>query len=323
MTRAQLINSWISSKYCFLVIVFLAIGMLFSNFFGSLRFMVSALLALNMFSLALNCRLSEFRQIGRLSSKIVLILLVIYGLVPLFALALGKVALPNEPGLAAGLVLISILPAAMTSAFWTEETNGNLALTFSMIIMTTILSGILIPSLMNLYVGKTIEFNASGLLTGLIKTVVLPVLIGLAVRHYFDTPTQIVKPYLDVCVKISMLVVISINAAVIIPYVQDLRWELLAVVIAILIHILGSYAVGYCSAYLAFPHNPEMRISIAYATGMRNNSAGIAIALAYFPPLVAVPVILSILFQQPIAAITRTIIDRRREASHFASMRAN
>lgn len=319
-TRVQLINSWIGSKFCFLVLIFLVLGMILSGFFGPLRSIVNALLAINMFSLALNCQLSEFRQISRLSRKIALIPLIVYGFVPLFALSLGKIALPDEPGLAAGLVLISILPVAISSAFWTETTKGNLPLTFSIVTLTTLLSGILIPSLMRLYFGETIEFNASGLVAGLIRTVVVPVITGLAVRHFFAAPIQMVKPYLDVGVKISMLVIISINAAVIIPYVQDMGWELLVVIIAILVHIVASYTIGYCFAYLAFPHDPDMRISISFTSGMRNNSAGIAIALTYFPPLVAVPVILSILFQQPIAAIAKTIIEKRQKRSSLVSM---
>jgi predicted Na+-dependent transporter len=317
-SRVQLLNYWIGSKFFLLVLVFLGLGMVFSTFFSSLRVIVNVLLAINMFSLALNCRLSDFGQVASLWRKIVLILLIIYGLVPLFALTLGTIVLPNEPGLAAGLVLVSILPVAISSAFWTETTKGNLPLTFSIISITTLLSGILIPTLMKLYVGEAIEFNASGLVTGLSKTVVAPVIGGLVIRHYFAHPAEVAKPYLDVGVRICMLVIISVNAAVIIPYVRGMGWELVVVIVTILVHILASYLIGYSFAYLAFPTDPDMRISISYISGMRNNSAGIAIALAYFPPLVAVPVILSILLQQPVAAIARTIIEKRQGASEQA-----
>ncbi len=319
----QGIGSWIASKFCLLVVIFLALGVVLSGFFSSLRPIVNLLLAINMFSLALNCRLSDFRQIGRLSRKIVLILLIIYGLVPLFALTLGKLAFPKEPGLAAGFVLISILPVAISSAFWTETADGNLPLTFSIVALTTLLSGALIPGLMRLYVGKIVQFDASGLVIGLIKTVMLPVLIGIAVRHFLDSPAQIIKPYLDLCVKGNMLVIIAINAAVIIPHVQGMSWELLVVILVLLAHITVSYTVGYCFGYLAFPQHPDLRISIAYTSGMRNSSAGIAIALAHFPPLVAVPVILSILFQQPIAALAKAVIEKRRSEPRLTSVRAN
>ena len=313
-TEVNTIADWINSKYFILVLVFLGLGMVFSGFFGPMRAIVGLLLGINMFVLALNCRLDEFRQIGVLWKKLALILLIIYGLVPLFALTLGKAVLPSEMSLAAGLVLISILPVAMSSAFWTETANGNLPLTLSIITVTTLLSGLLIPILMQVYVGKAIDFDASGLVAGLSKTVIAPVFLGLLARHYFPSPTKVAKPYLDVGIRVIMLVTVSINAAVIVPYVKDMGWNIAIVIGAILVHILASYIIGYIFAMVAFPHDPDMRISIAYTSGMRNNSAGIVIALAYFPPLVAVPVILSILLQQPMAALLRPVIEKSQRA---------
>ncbi len=312
------INRWISSKYCFLVVASLILGLLAPGIFVRLRSGVNILLAVTMFTMALSCRFSDFQQVARLWKRLAFILVISYGIVPLFALSLGKIILPGEPSLAAGLVLISLLPVAVTSALWTEVNEGNLPVTLSIISVTTLLSGVVIPVLMQVYVGAIVEFDSAALVAGLVKNVLIPVIIGIGVNQYLPNPAKAVKPFLDVVVKICLFLVVAINAAVIVPYLEQMGKVLLGVILAIMIHVFACYVVGYCSARLVFPHRPDIQTSILYTSSMRNNAAGIAIALAYFSPFVAVPVILSILFQQPMAALVKTLLDRRARESRLA-----
>lgn len=43
-------------------------------------------------------------------------------------------------------------------------------------------------------------------------------------------------------------------------------------------------------------------LTMIYNVGLRNMSVGLVLALTYFPPAVAIPITLFILFQQPLAA---------------------
>ena len=303
-----------------LVVGSLILGLMFPGFFAELRSGVNALLAVTMFSMALSCTFRDFGQVARLWKRLVFILFISYGIIPLFALSLGKIMLPGEPSLAAGLVLISLLPVAVTSAFWTETNDGSLPVTLSIITMTTLLSGLIIPLLMHLYVGTIVQFDSRALIAGLVRNVLVPVIIGLAVNQYLPKPTQAMKPFLDVGVKACLFLVIAINAAVIFPYLEQMGKVLIGVILAIIIHMFTCYIVGYCTSRLVFPNRPDIQVSILYTSAMRNNSAGIAIALAYFSPFVAVPVILSILFQQPMAAVVRSILARRTRESQLADL---
>jgi len=47
----------------------------------------------------------------------------------------------------------------------------------------------------------------------------------------------------------------------------------------------------------------ELIVAVSFSSGMRNISLGLVLALAYFEPLTAVPVVLSILIQQPFATL--------------------
>jgi bile acid:Na+ symporter, BASS family len=49
-----------------------------------------------------------------------------------------------------------------------------------------------------------------------------------------------------------------------------------------------------------------------YNSGMRNISAGAVIAITYFPAPVAIPVIVGMLFQQVLASLVGSVLDKRK-----------
>jgi predicted Na+-dependent transporter len=53
-----------------------------------------------------------------------------------------------------------------------------------------------------------------------------------------------------------------------------------------------------------------------YTTGMRNNSLGIVLAFSFFEPRAAVPVLLSILIQQPMASFVHWLL--RKSKARFS-----
>ena len=51
-------------------------------------------------------------------------------------------------------------------------------------------------------------------------------------------------------------------------------------------------------------------VAIVYTGGMRNISAGAVLAISFFPPAVAVPVVIGMLFQQVLAALFGYLLHR-------------
>ena len=58
-----------------------------------------------------------------------------------------------------------------------------------------------------------------------------------------------------------------------------------------------------------------MLVTFTFSGGMRNISAGAVIAISYFPSAVVFPVVVGMLFQQIIASIFATILDKHHEES--------
>ena len=253
----------------------------------------------------------EFLNVLKSPFQILAIVLFIYGFLPLLAFGLGSLLFPNHPEITAGLVLIAVLPVAMTSAFWTDLAKGNLPLTLSIITLTTFLAGLVTPGVMGVMAGQLVEFDAQALVVKLIKTVIIPCIIGLLFRQKFPATTKKAKPYLDLGVRLNVFLILAINGAVMRPYLSDVGPRVFVIIFAVFAYVLLSYLTGFGFASLLFPKDLGSRISVSFVSGMRNNGAGIVIALAYFPPLVAMPVILSILLQQPMASIVKRLVDYR------------
>jgi predicted Na+-dependent transporter len=101
--------------------------------------------------------------------------------------------------------------------------------------------------------------------------------------------------------KLVFLVVIYINSAV---AVAGITWSLaiLKTSMVTLFLVIMGYLVGYCGSFALKDHSRKMVLTMMYNVGLRNISVGLVLALTYFPPAVAIPITLYILFQQPVAA---------------------
>lgn len=317
-SRLQTLTRWLNAYLIVFLLAGLAVGFVLDAFFSSLETLISPILVVNMFTLALGCTIAEFALVLRSPGKVIATVLFIYLIIPVTALGIGYAFFPHAPELTAGLVLITVLPVAVTSAVWTDLSDGNLPFTLSIITLTTLLAGIITPTAMTLVAGTLIEFDAISLVLDLVKTVILPVIVGLVVRQLLPRFAQTIKPVLDILVKINIVITLAINSAVMKPYLGGIGAKVLWIIGAVFLLILFSYLLGYIFGGIVFRRDRETRISTAYVCGMRNNGAGLVIASAYFPPLVALPVIMSILLQQPLANVIRAITVSRTQKIHEA-----
>ncbi|MNW07750.1 hypothetical protein D3C71_2044160 [compost metagenome] len=68
--------------------------------------------------------------------------------------------------------------------------------------------------------------------------------------------------------------------------------------------------LGWLVARL-FRWEQDVVVALTFNSGMRNISAGAVLAVAYFPPPVAVPVVLGMLFQQSLASLFGFLLNRK------------
>jgi len=155
--------------------------------------------------------------------------------------------------------------------------------------------------------------QGGGIAVSLLFMVVVPTVIAVVINEASKGKIPFyICPYFDPFAKICLLLVIATNASIVAPAVKFsdiLIWKTAALVIALsfagflLVKLIS--VIGRCRA----PKDTAMII----CGGLRNNSAIMTIAVTFFPEAAVIPSLVSIVFQQTIAAIMGKLFVKKNE----------
>ncbi|MCQ2560175.1 MAG: bile acid:sodium symporter family protein, partial [Clostridia bacterium] len=112
--------------------------------------------------------------------------------------------------------------------------------------------------------------------------------------------------------KIALIVIIYFNAVEVLPYLEK-SWLLLKILGVVLLMVASGYLTGLLAFYFLSGSQKKQAAAMVFTIGMRNNSFGAILVMANFPPLAAVPVVLAMLFQQPLAGVSSYLCQRLSE----------
>ncbi|HYH04429.1 MAG TPA: bile acid:sodium symporter, partial [Bacillota bacterium] len=201
------------------------------------------------------------------------------------------------------------------ATIWTSIAGGNVALILTVIVLDTLLSPIITPTIMSLTVGKTIPFDVPQLMLGLALMIVLPTILGMSLHDLSNGEIgKRYKFFTGPTTKILLSLVIATNLAAIWNSLHLLKSSLATIIILVFFMGCTGFLLGYVYGKIA-KADTALRNTLIYAVGMRNITAGLVLALNYFPELTAVPVVFSILFQQPLAATSlHFLIPKKQKA---------
>ena len=313
MTLLKKIDSLFGEKLMLLNIFSLFVGLFLPGIFKGGSSLLPYVLSILVMIVGTNCTLDSFRSIVRSPKSFIIALAIIYLLMPLIGYGIGAVFYPDKPLYAAGSILVSVTPVALTSMVWTGLAGGNLALALALVAVVTIFSGVNIPFQLSLFMGKVIEFDAMALTLKLIVTVVVPVLIGIGIRYFSGERIEKHRPVLGIITKVLMLVIMAVNGAVLRPYVNGLGMDALRLLLVAAFHMILNFSISMLIGAIFLGLRDPAIPPVVYASSMKNNAAGVVIALNYFSPAVALPVVFSMMTQQFWAGVFFQIFRRIRD----------
>ncbi|HEV3144800.1 MAG TPA: bile acid:sodium symporter [Gemmataceae bacterium] len=300
--------------------------------------LTSLLLALLLFNAGLGIQTGRLRNLLR-RPFVLLVGLLANLLVPLLFIVAMSLTLrvwhnPAEVEcILVGLALVASMPVAGSSTAWSQNANGDLALSMGLVVLSTCLSPFTTPALL-----EAVGWLASGAYSECLHTlaggetsyflltfVLAPSLLGIGVRCLFgDGPIQKVKPILKLLNSANLLVLCYSNATVALPQtVANPDWDFLAIVLAIVVALC---AIGFASGWAIsrlLATDAEQRVSLMFGLGMNNNGTGLvlaATALAHLPS-VMLPLILYNLVQHVAAAVTGHCANRTSVARNLLLFR--
>lgn len=212
-----------------------------------------------------------------------------------------------------GLALIASMPVAGSATAWTQNSDGDLALSVGLVVLSTCLSPVTTPLVLHAvgwmadgdYATALHELAGGGVGSFLGLYVLAPSLGGIAVRAALrEKRLSTIRPSLKLAASIVLLTLCYANAAVALPRViQEPDWDYLTVMLAIVVAMCcAGFAAGALIGVLARTDRAR-KASLMFGLGMTNNGTGLVIAAGALKhiPAVMLPIIFYNLVQHVIA----------------------
>ncbi len=237
-----------------------------------------------MFIMGLNLRKEDFLRIIEEPLPVVVGVFIQFLLMPILALTLSlMLQLSNQ--LTAGMVLVGSCAGGTASNVICYLAKGELALSISMTLATTLLGVVITPALCTFYLAETVSVDTQGMILSMLQIVLLPVLTGSLIAHFMPqvvTTIEWVLPSIAIgLILLVIMIIVSLNASSMIGIGP-------LVLVAVIFHNLGGLAGGFFISRL-FGFSIRRSQTIAIEVGMQNSGLAVALATQYFSATAALP----------------------------------
>jgi predicted Na+-dependent transporter len=297
------LNKFLEKCMPFLTPVAVLVGLIGSIWLHNLSFIVPWIFAAMTFAGSIGSNFRDLQRVLMHPQPIVVNLIILHLVMPVLGWAAGVIFFPGDELTQTGLVLLFVIPTGVVSLVWVTIYRGNLALTLALILLDTLISPMIVPLSLSWIVGAKVHMEPLDIMGGLLWMVVLPSLFGMMLNQWTKGKIKTKwGPDLAPFSKLGLFVVVAINSSVVAPYLKSFDVKLFKIFVVALVLAAFGYVAGWLVAHW-MKWNREVTIALTINSGMRNLSAGAVLAISFFPPPVAIPVIAGMLFQQILAAL--------------------
>jgi BASS family bile acid:Na+ symporter len=251
-----------------------------------------------MLGMGLSLQIADFKRILSYPKAMIVGLVNQIILLPIIGFVLVSV-FSIQPEIAIGVMILAACPGGPTSNLITHLAKGDTALSVSLTAVNSLITIFTIPFIVNFALvqfmaeGQMIQLDISKTILQIFVIVIIPVAIGMLVRHYKSAfAERMAKPVRIASGVVLALVIVGIilkEKENVIPYFQQAGWITLALNVI-------SMSIGYYSAKL-FNISQKQAISISIESGIQNGTMAISIAaiLLSRPDFAIAPAIYSLI----------------------------
>lgn len=178
--------------------------------------LLPAILGVIMFGMGLSLVKEDFARIATVPKSVAAGVIGQLILLPLLAFALVTAfSAPIE--IAIGLMILAACPGGTTSNLISHIARANLALSVSLTAITTVICVITTPFLIQFSINHftqsdTIEFSLIGISVKLVILLIVPISIGMLLRHFFSKVARRAEPFFRHFSTVFMLMLIVVIA---------------------------------------------------------------------------------------------------------------
>ena len=193
------------------------------------------------------------------------------------------------PMLKLGVILVSCCPGGTASNVICYLARANVALSVMMTLCSTLLAVLMTPLLTKWYASAILEVDAGAMIQSMLVVVLLPVLGGAVLNHFFGKRLKLVR---EVAPVVSVAVIVLIVSGIVgltREAIMEYSSSLLPAVF--IVHVCG-FGLGYAIAKLLKLEEANCR-TLSVEVGMQNSGLGSQLAKQHFSTLAATPCAIS------------------------------
>ena len=245
---------------------------------------IPILLGVIMFGMGMTLRIEDFKEIFRRPRDVLIGLLAQFTIMPLLAYVLAIIfQLPAQ--LAAGVILVGTCPGGTASNVITYLAKGDLALSVSLSMASTILAPIVTPLLTWILAGAWVNVSFFDMMLSIVQVVIAPILLGIIINNLF---ADFVKRVVKILPVISIVAILLIVGGVISVNADKILQTGLTIMLVVVLHNLCGYGFGYCAAKISGMNIAKTK-AISIEVGMQNSGLATSLAMTHFSAAAAIP----------------------------------
>ncbi len=225
-------------------------------------------------------QISDYRRMALITGIFIIVIpLVLYGAV-----------YPFSRELATGILLLTAMPAGVSTPSLTDIVKGNIALSSGIAIITSMLAPFTVPLLFILVNHDTIGINSIEMFTDLAVLVFVPLVVSQVLKKLFPAAVAKVKGgFTAVNILLIFIMVYAAMGSQRGLITGDPLNILLQVGFLYMVYIL-LHVAGYITGYGL---ERESRIAVTIGAAYKNNGMAIVLAAIHFEPAILVLMVLS------------------------------
>lgn len=270
----------------------------------------SVFLGIAMFGMGLSIKAQDFKIVWAHPKEILLGgVLLQYTIMPMTAYVLCQ-ALQLPTDIAIGVILVGCCPGGTASNVITYIAKGDVALSVGMTIASTLLAPLITPFLIFSLGGTWVEVSLLAMVMSVVKVVLLPVLIGIAIHHFFGEKLEALLACMPL---VSSVAIVMIIAGIISVNVAKIFTAGLLVLAVVMLHNIIGMCLGLLAAKVLRTTYPKAT-AIAIEVGMQNSGLAVSLATLHFAmnPLATLPGAIFSVWHNISGAIFASIRQRHR-----------
>lgn len=271
-----------------------------------LKSLVNPILFIMVFPMMLNVKLKDILEVIKSPKAVLLSILLNFAVAPLAAYGVGRLFLSHDPMLMLGMILIGLLPTSGMTASWTGLAGGKVQTALVMMTVNLLLSMVMIPVYLKLFLASSIEISTASIVISLVKVVILPLVSAmitrvLIVKYIGQAYFKSLKPLLGGVSALGVMAIVWLAIALKAKTILGQPTLALQVVLPLIVFytlliLVGNFAGRYID-------DEEEKPALVFGSALRNLTIALGISLSVFGESLAVLLIaIAYVVQLPFAA---------------------